>query len=199
MAEVAEITIFKRELKSLDFLYRVLDKIDKRYGVTIRQSFLIDDWSYNNQRNVDIFSETELMVQLGEYRILLANFTIDENHKAGCFISKLSDEVYEIIFFLDTKNLPSIKDGTFINKSNAAYFNELTQIVTENIAHEDLIMGCIGIEIYIKYYKTKEDIIKNSSGVYRWVIPYGEELSEDFGLLKENNGDFITYTKIGKC
>ncbi|MCL2082468.1 MAG: hypothetical protein FWH04_04430 [Oscillospiraceae bacterium] len=143
---------------------------------TLSEIFVIDDWAFENQRNLGLeVSDDELSSLINKGKIVFSYGSVKE-HSCGVGLCQEINALYEIGLWISSKHMPFLDDN--ITSANEHIYQMATDYILKNL-HSDLVICGIGSELSISYRGKFEDIILTSSGVDEWIVPQGTYFTAD--------------------
>lgn len=194
MAAVAEVTIFLKELKTVDFINRIFNE---KYEIDIVKIYQIDNWEHENYTELDEYNSKTIVERLKRDKIIFCELIMEKKHKCGYYVYVLPEGQYEICLWLNTKYLKEM-DSSIINEYNEEQYYEITKRIVKHVPVQDLIIAGMGVEISINYYMYLNDIIGRSHGIFRWIVPKEIQVNLNKQYKLARNGNFDVYSRIGK-
>ena len=185
MAEVFEIQVVNTNKIPFDLIMESLKFIEVKLNVID----CIDNWSYENLHGIEL-KEKSINDVLNNGKIVVLEGDL-LNNKCGCFISK-EDEEYCYDFWLSTNNLRCLACES-INDANYKIYTRVLNALLNILNKNELIYCAIGVEIFVDKNKPLMNIIENSTGVIRWVVPEKENIKLN-EYIEENVQGFKIYS-----
>lgn len=138
---------------------------EKKIGIGMIWS--IDDWSWKNQREVQVISDVERM--LDEGKIIVISFETNYWKDMGMYIEKEGEYIYALWF--NTEGVPELDSDT-VNEGNIKYYEKACRILKELITAYsiDFRAIAIGVESDVQYCGDIEKMMKDSYNVVAWIL-----------------------------
>lgn len=171
MAIVFDINFISNKILDIDILEGLLHD----YGVSIESANRIDNWMWENEKEIKILRQIEEM--LNEYRIVIIKLKHPLIKDLGIYIEKI-ENVYLYTVWINTEGY-SMLDCDKITSKNCKYYEMIIEIVLKvnKTAINIFEAVAIGLETNINYSKDIINMIKESQNIIIWILNERIELN----------------------
>lgn len=192
MAAVFEIIIGSREL----IPFQVIENILSKYQVCIDSVETMDDWNYNNLKKLEKVQIFQMEKLISKGKILILNGVLDNLHNCGMHIFTHETGIFNIAFWISTKQLYFL-DCDRITEKNIKIYDEITQNIIDNVNKNHFMFCGIGSEIFMPDSYSINDVVSKSKNVNRWIFSNKEYNDFPDDYQKKTWKQFTVYSLLG--
>jgi len=194
MSATFDIIVLCKNIIPVDVLYNKL--CQNQFEILIDSIEVIDNWEYENQvkLNLDIDLKT-LTNYVENNKIIMISGLLNDNHRCGLFMCKVSDNIITLDVWISSKNLPFLDDD-YITEETLSIYEAATNSVIKMNDEYDIYLCGIGVEAYFTYGESIDCIIGASQNINRWVIPSAQQFQrfKGFDEIEKNGFKIISRT-----
>ncbi len=144
------------------------DKVIKELialGVSNLSIKVIDNWHYENEKQIMELADIEEYVNKGKIAVIDCKY---KDLNCGCNISKLANDCYEFDIWIPTK-IESCLDDECLTEQNKYVYDAIILWIKNHIEPYELIFCISGIEMCVEYSNDLNKILDNSSGIIQMI------------------------------
>ncbi|MDR0999280.1 MAG: hypothetical protein LBL96_00510 [Clostridiales bacterium] len=192
MSAVFEVNVLTK--KSIP--YSSIEKILNNYLFGINSVKVMDDWEYNNYKDLDkiqLLSNIDRL--LLNNKIILTHGYLDRLHSFGFIISMDSTNAFSSSFWISTEKIRML-DTDGITHENVCIYDIITHIIIGNIDKEDFILCGMGVETFMPSNLSTDELVHKSKNIYRWILNQNNEYDFLANYHKKTEGKYILYSLL---
>lgn len=167
-----------------------LNRFIERHGLRNSAAYTIDDWEFAGKAALPFqaFENLNAILQ-GDKIICLENG--ESERRAGLYLYKNGEGRYCYYFWADSKLYPALTRTNCAEREKV--YDRVCREIENLIEPESLILCGMGLETLMDDCGPIDDIIGQSAGIARWMVPLGCNIS--LPEYREETGDkYKTYT-----
>ena len=185
MSATFEFTVLCKKIIPIDVICNKL--FQEKSKIIIDSIEIIDNWEYENQITLDMNIDMETLINYVENnKIVMINGLLNDNHRCGLFIEKVSNNITSLDIWISSKNLHFL-DEDYITTENFSIYESITDSVLQMNDEYDVYLCGIGVETCFVYNESIDCIIRESANVNRWIIPFNQQFQkiDGFDMVKK--------------
>ena len=193
MAVIFDVNLLSKKIIDI----KLLEKILYYYGITINSARSIDDWTWNNERQIRM--QESIKEEIDKGKIIILKLESRRFVETELYIERMDKEFLYNLWF-NTEGYPQL-DNDAINEENRIYYEKAYQGILR-IANEErdyVKIAGIGIETDFYYCENEEDILQNSKNITAWILNDGINMERGLSQYKQkkiNGTNKIVFEKV---
>ena len=174
------------------------ERIKKIYPcIELKQAYSVADWKYNDRKDITDAKACETDSEIDAGRIVTCEGEIrfgEKTEKCGIQINAENNGfAYNLWREVEAENNELM---IAVGAEDTELYDAAVNLVMKVFSDCGIVYAAVGCEMYIKNDGSILDIITNSTGAERWIVPENEYGNSDKYFLKSvNNG----YAVFGRC
>lgn len=193
MAVIFDVNLLSKKIIDI----KLVEKILYDYGITINSARSIDDWTWNNERQIKM--QESIKEEIDKGKIIILKLESRRFVETELYIERMDKEFLYNLWF-NTEGYPQL-DNDAINEENRIYYEKAYQGILR-IANEErdyMKIAGIGIETDFYYCENEEDILQNSKNITAWILNDGFNIERGLSQYKQkeiNGTNKIVFEKV---